>query len=116
MKRFEHLKEPLAPRHVFFRRLARNVVMALSVVAVSLAIGMAGYHAIAGLAWVDAFLNASMILTGMGPVDPMKSDAAKIFASCYALYSGFAVLTTAGIILAPVLHRMIHRFHAAEDS
>ncbi|HEX2385616.1 MAG TPA: hypothetical protein VHL99_03580, partial [Candidatus Binatia bacterium] len=84
-------------------------------VAGSLAIGILGYHFIDDLPWIDSLLNASMILGGMGPIDPIKTTAAKIFASFYALYAGLVVLVAAGIIFAPVFHRFLHRFHLEED-
>ena len=77
-------------------------------------IGVLGYHWLARLSWIDSLLNASMILGGMGPVDPLKSDAAKIFASCYALFSGLAFIGIVSVLLAPFVHRMLHRFHAEE--
>jgi len=77
-------------------------------------LGTFGYHFIAGLKWVDALLNAAMILTGMGPVDVLNSDAAKLFASAYALFSGVVFITATGILLAPVFHRVLHRFHVEE--
>jgi hypothetical protein len=85
------------------------------VVTVSLLLGMAGYHWIGGLDGVDAFENAAMILTGMGPVDPMPTSAAKVFAGVYALYSGLVVLTVAGLVLGPPLHRVMHHFHLDTD-
>ena len=86
------------------------------VVAISLAIGTAGYHFLDGLGWVDSFLNASMILGGMGPVDPLKTTAAKLFAALYALYAGFVLLISVGIIIAPVFHRLLHRFHLEREA
>ena len=82
-----------------------------AVVAGSLAVGICGYHYLGGLAWIDSLLNASMILGGMGPVDTIKSNAGKIFASIYALYSGLALIAVVGLMLAPVLHRLLHLFH-----
>ena len=81
----------------------------------ALAIGMAGYHTIGGLDWMDAFLNASMILGGMGPVDPMATPDAKLFAGIYAIFCGLVFITVMGLVLAPVLHRVMHRFHLAEE-
>jgi len=78
-------------------------------------IGMVGYHSIAGLAWIDAFQNAAMILAGMGPVDQMTTSAAKLFAGCYAIFSGLVFMTVMGIVLAPILHRVMHRFHLADE-
>jgi hypothetical protein len=85
--------------------------MAIAVVVVSLAVGMCGYHFLERLPWIDALLNASMILGGMGPVDPVKTGAGKIFVSFYALYSGLALISVAGLLLAPVVHRFLHKFH-----
>ncbi len=109
--KFEHHKTPLLPRRQFFRRLARYAGFACLILAFSLGMGTAGYHAFGSLAWTDAFLNASMILTGMGPVDRMETAAGKLFASFYALFSGIAFLTFAGVLFAPVYHRFLHRFH-----
>src|SRR2546422_8042271 len=108
---FEHRSSPLLPREAYLRRLARSALMAGSLIFGSLAIGIAGYRVFGGLDWIDALLNASMILTGMGPVDPMTSPGAKIFASFYALFSGVAFLTIVAVLLAPVVHRFLHRFH-----
>lgn len=102
---------PLLPREVFLLRVARSAALAGALIFGSLAVGVLGYHAIAGLAWIDALLNASMILTGMGPVDPVRSMGGKLFASAYALFSGVAFLTTVAVFLAPVFHRFLHRFH-----
>jgi hypothetical protein len=107
----EHKHQPLAPLPVFRRRLVQSFGFAASLIGVSLGIGIAGYHWIAGLAWIDALLNASMILGGMGPVSDLQSDAAKVFASLYALYSGLVLIAVMGILLTPVAHRMLHRFH-----
>jgi len=85
--------------------------VAASILLPSLGLGVLGYHIIGSLPWIDALLNASMILTGMGPVDPMHTVAGKLFASCYALFSGIAFITTAGVLLAPVVHRVLHKFH-----
>ncbi|HZP19267.1 MAG TPA: hypothetical protein VFB16_03585 [Bauldia sp.] len=107
---------PLATRGVFFHRLGANVLLALAIVGVSLAIGVLGYAFLGGLPWVDAFLNAAMILSGMGPVDPLGNDAAKIFAGLYAIYSGLTLVATAGLIIAPIIHRFLHRFHIEDES
>ncbi len=108
---YEHHREPVLPRQKFLRRVGRHGALSMAVVAFSLALGAGGYRLFANLPWVDAFLNASMILTGMGPVDRMDTDAAKLFASFYALYSGIVFLATAGILLAPFVHRLLHRLH-----
>jgi hypothetical protein len=81
----------------------------------SLTIGVLGYHLLEGLPWLDALLNASMILGGMGPVDALRTDGGKLFASIYALYSGLVVLVAAGILLAPIAHRVMHRMHMDEN-
>ncbi len=107
----EHRTQPLAPRHVFLSRLARSLIVAAGIVLPSLGLGVLGYHFCAHLAWIDALLNASMILTGMGPVDPLRTNTAKLFASGYALFSGIVFITTAAVILGPVAHRLLHKFH-----
>ena len=108
---YERLHQPLLPRRLFLGRLARSGITAGALIGASLLIGVAGYHTIGHLGWIDSLLNASMILTGMGPVDRMESDAAKVFASAYALFSGVAFLTIVGLLMAPVVHRFLHRFH-----
>jgi len=110
-RRLESRFKPLAPPQVFFRRLIASSIVGLGIVAVSLAAGMAGYHGYEGLPWIDAFLNASMILSGMGPLAQPATTGGKLFAGIYALYSGLAVLVVAGVIFAPVVHRFLHRFH-----
>jgi hypothetical protein len=107
----ERRRAPLPSRPTYFLRLLRGFLLATGLVAFSLGIGIVGYHIFSGLGWVDATLNASMILTGMGPVDPMRTTAAKLFASAYALFSGVAFLTMAALLFAPVIHRFLHRFH-----
>ena len=112
------LRRPgLAPRSVYVRRMAYHFAGASMLILGSLALGVVGYHTLERLPWIDALLNASMIMGGMGPVDPVKSYAGKLFASAYALYCGLLLLVSAGIILAPVLHRFLHKFHLelAED-
>lgn len=99
----------------FRYRLFYFLLLALLVISVSLGIGMLGYHYLADLAWIDAFLNASMILGGMGPVDEMTTPASKIFASLYAIFSGVIFLATASILFAPIYHRMLHNFHFDEQ-
>lgn len=116
MFRYERSGEPLASRSVFYRRLALNGLTAIILVAASLFVGMGGYHYIAGLAWIDAFQNAAMILSGMGPVDELHSDGAKLFAGLYAIYSGLALIATAGVTIAPILHRFLHRFHLEDEA
>ena len=108
---YERRHAPLAPRWVFLRRLALQTGFALLVVVGSLLIGMWGYRYFESLGWLDAFLNAAMLLGGMGPVESPHTVGGKLFAGLYALYSGMVVLVVASILLAPVLHRYLHRFH-----
>jgi len=108
---YERRTEPLLPRRAFYGRLARSAGVAAGVAVVSLAIGMAGYHAFEHLAWIDAFLNAAMLMGGMGPVNNPVTTAGKLFAGVYALYCGLFVIMTAGVLLAPIAHRFLHRFH-----
>jgi hypothetical protein len=113
---YEHKRQtPLSARQ-FRRRALRQVVVACAVIAASLGIGVVGYHEFAGLTWIDSLLDASMILGGMGPVHPLDTDGAKLFASFYALFSGLMFIGVAGIILAPFVHRMLHRFHYDDSS
>lgn len=109
---FEHFSRPLLPRAAFLRRFSLSALIGLSLIGVSLLIGMLGYHGLEQLSWLDSFLNASMILGGMGPMWSPQTDAGKLFAGLYALYSGLAVLVIVGITFAPVVHRLLHRFHA----
>lgn len=108
---FEHKQRPLLPLRAFVTRQLRFAAFALFLVFLSLLVGMTGYHFIVGFSWLDAFYNASMILTGMGPVAPMETPGAKIFAGLYALFSGVVFLTTAAVLLAPLVHRLLHRLH-----
>jgi hypothetical protein len=108
---YEHHKQPLLPRSLFLRRVLRHVLVALAVLFLSLGLGVLGYRSIEHLSWLDALLNASMILGGMGPVDIMHTDGGKLFASAYALFSGVAFLAVAGILVAPIAHRVLHRLH-----
>lgn len=111
---YEHRTRPLISRARFAIRLMRHLSYALLLVAFSLGIGVWGYMHFAALPFVDAFLNASMILGGMGPVDVLRTDSAKWFAACYALYSGIALLSAVAVFLSPVLHRMLHALHLEE--
>jgi hypothetical protein len=96
---------------MFVRRLLRNCGIGAGVIGICLGLGVLGYHAFGALGWLDALLNASMILTGMGPVDRMTTTGGKLFSSFYALFSGVAFITTIGVLLAPVIHRFFHKFH-----
>jgi hypothetical protein len=102
---------PLLPRHEYLVRFVRSLGLGLAIVAVCLGIGMVGYHCLEKLPWIDAFLNAAMILSGMGPVATLQTNAGKLFAGCYALFSGLALISILGIIMAPVVLRFLHKFH-----
>ena len=109
--KLERRHQPLLPPEQFRGRLLAFGALAAGLIALSLGIGVIGYRWIAGLSWIDALLNASMILTGMGPVNPMTTVAGKLFASAYAIFSGVAFLTSFGVLAAPIFHRFLHRFH-----
>jgi hypothetical protein len=108
---FERKHEPLAPRKSFYSRMLKSILFAFVFLIISLFIGMSGYHWISGFGWTDSLLNASMILAGMGPVNTMPTEGAKIFASFYAIFSGVAFLSMIGVVIAPVAHRFLHKFH-----
>jgi hypothetical protein len=112
---FEHHKRPLLPRNEYVKRVLRFAGFSLILLGISLGIGVVGYHYLNHLTWLDSLLNASMILTGMGPVDPVQSDAAKWFASFYAIFSGVAFLSTVTIFFSPIVHRFLHRLHVDEE-
>jgi hypothetical protein len=107
----EHHSQPLISKRAFIGRLATSVGVGLILILVSLFIGMLGYHKLEQLSLIDAFLNASMLLGGMGPVNSPATFEGKLFAGCYSLYCGLLVIFVSGIILAPVAHRILHRFH-----
>jgi hypothetical protein len=111
---YEKKGQKLLPWPLFARRVGLSFLLTLGIVAVALMGGVLGYHSIAKLSWIDSLLNASMILTGMGPVDPMKDTASKLFASGYALFSGIVFLSAVGIVLSPVIHRIVHAFHVSD--
>jgi hypothetical protein len=113
---FESRHEPILPRRIFIRRLFICLALAGAIIAGALSIGVAGYHFVAGLPWIDALLNASMILTGMGPVDVLASNAAKVFASLYALFSGVVFISLMGLLLTPIAHRVLHKFHLSDEN
>ena len=112
---FEHRSERLAPFPVFIRRMALSLALAFGMAATALLIGILGYHFLARLDWVDAVLDASMILGGMGPVNELHGTTAKLFAAAYALFSGLVFIGVMGITLSPLLHRMLHHFHLADE-
>ena len=111
----EHHTKPLLPFREYLIRILRYTAFAMILIGASLGIGVLGYHFINELPWLDALLNASMILTGMGPVDPMKNDGAKWFASIYAIFSGVAFLSTVAVFLTPMVHRLLHRYHLDQE-
>ena len=113
--RFERRHEPLLPRAAFLRRMLRHTALAVGMILVSLALGVLGYHFFAGLNWIDALVNASMLLGGMGPVDTLHTVPGKLFAAFYALYSGVVFLIVAGVLFAPLFHRALHHFHLDLD-
>lgn len=113
---FEHHSQPLLPRPLWLRRLTLSGVVAVAIVGAALGIGVAGYHVFVGLDWLDATLNAAMILSGMGPVDRLGTVAGKIFAIFYALFSGVVFIGVAGILVAPWAHRLLHGLHAELDN
>jgi hypothetical protein len=112
---FEHRNEALLPRGQFMVRFLLHIFAAFGVVLGGLGIGVLGYHKLENLPWVDSLLNASMILGGMGPVNPVVTTAGKLFASAYALFSGLVFVVTCGVMFAPVAHRFLHRFHIELD-
>ncbi len=112
---FEHRRQPLLSRRDFVRRLALSLLLAMVLLAIWLTAGMCGYHWLAGLSWLDSFLNASMIVGGMGPVDVLNAPGAKLFAGIYAIFSGVIFLSIFGLLAAPVFHRFLHRFHMDAD-
>ncbi|SRR6266699_756324 len=108
---FEHRRQALVSTRIFYARLARAGALGVAIILASLALGMAGYHFLEKLSWLDAFVNAAMILSGMGPLAQIQTAAGKVFAGCYALFSGITFLTSIGVVFAPVFHRFLHRFH-----
>ena len=113
---FEHKSSPLLPRKAFIRRMQRCVLLSAGISLATLAVGMCGYHFLEGLSWVDAFANASMILAGMGPLGNLNTSAGKIFAGCYALFCGLIFVTIVTLLLAPLFHRALHKFHLETQS
>jgi hypothetical protein len=108
---FEHKRQAVAPLRVFYKRVLRNFLVAICILLFCLLIGVYGYHYIAHIEWIDALHNASMILSGMGPVVEIKNNGGKIFSSAYALFSGVVFITNIGFILAPAAHRFFHKLH-----
>ena len=113
---FEHVSKPVIPQRQFVSRLMRAVLLGLGMIVISLAIGMTGYlWFFPTLDWADAFVNAAMILSGMGPMAVPVTTGAKIFSGCYAIYSGLILVMSAGVVFAPLVHRFLHKLHADED-
>lgn len=108
---FEHRKHPLMPRRQFALRVARFAAFGLGILLVSLGVGMVGFHVLEGQSWLDALVEASMLLGGEGPVGELRSPAGKVFASAYAIFSGTVFIVAVGVFAAPVYHRFLHRFH-----
>ena len=112
---FERHHEKLLSRREFLKRMIKYALISISLIVASLIIGMVGYRMLEGLPWVDAFLNACMLMGGMGPVGALHSDAGKIFAGFYALYCGLVELVAIGIFAAPIVHRFLHNFHLESE-
>ena len=108
---FEARHQPLLSKQGYYRRISRHLGIALAILFAALGLGICGYHQLEGLPWLDALLNASMILSGMGPVAQLQTTGGKLFASFYALFSGLTFITVTGVVLAPVFHRFLHKFH-----
>ncbi|TFG48395.1 MAG: hypothetical protein E4H33_04250 [Anaerolineales bacterium] len=113
---YEHRSQPLLPRRLFLARLLKHTAVSGALLLLSLLIGVIGYRLLEGFSWIDALLNASMILGGMGPVNPLLTVPGKIFASVYAIFSGVIFLVGAGVIITPVAHRISHQLHLEEDT
>lgn len=115
LKFLERKYQPLAPPRIFYNRLVKCFLLTLAIIAFSLAMGTTGYHCLGDLDWLDALLNASMILTGMGPVSPMTTPVGKLFSIFYCLYSGIAFISLVAILIAPIYHRFLHQFHLEDE-
>ena len=108
---FEKRHQRVAPRHVFMTRMLRAVGLWLAITAFGLVVGIAGYALLEGMSLTDSFLNAAMILSGMGPAAELKTQSGKLFAGCYAIFSGLIIVIATGFVLAPIFHRVLHKFH-----
>jgi hypothetical protein len=111
---YEHKRQPLAPRSVYYQQIYRNLVLSILYLTICLGLGFFGYHFFCNLTWIDALHNASMILSGMGPVAEIQTDGGKIFSSLYAIFSGVAFITNIGVLLAPAVHRFFHKLHVED--
>lgn len=116
VRMFEHRTAPLLPRRAFFARLAFSAALGFLLIALSLGIGIIGYHFFEHMSWIDAFANAAMILSGMGPLATLQTNSGKLFAGFYALFSGLIFVVIIGVAFAPVVHRFLHKFHLESDS
>jgi|SRR6185436_278377 len=112
---YEHRHQRLLPRPLFAKRVLRHTAFAFLVAFGALGVGIIGYHVLGKLSWMDSFLNASMILGGMGPVAPLTTPGAKLFAGSYALFSGLLFIGVAGVVFAPFIHRLLHHFHIEDE-
>jgi len=112
---YERRADELAPRSIFIKRMIMSLLVAVALMVIALVLGIAGYHFLAGFDWIDSLLEASMILGGMGPIRELPNDASKVFASTYALFSGVIFIALMGIMLSPVVHRVMHKFHVDEE-
>lgn len=115
MLRFEHVSQKVVSRRVFRRRLALNALVALALIVAAIGVGMLGYMVLGHMNAVDAFESSAMILSGMGPVGDLDNAPAKIFAGIYAIVCGLLIFAIAGIVLAPIFHRILHRLHMQDD-
>ena len=111
----ENKNIPLIPRRIFVRRVSRVGLKGVAVLLAALGVGMVGYHHFEGVSWVDAYVDAAMILSGMGPLGELHTTGGKLFAGTYAIFSGVVLLTTIGVFLAPIVHRLFHKFHLANE-
>lgn len=112
---YEKSHQPLAPRHVFLKRLFFNLVAGIFLICFAMIVGMLGYHFFEEMAWIDAFANAAMILSGMGPLTPLHSVGGKVFAGFYALFSGLFFILVVGLVFSPVVHRFFHQIHLKDS-
>ncbi|HEY4100559.1 MAG TPA: hypothetical protein VGM20_06760 [Gemmatimonadales bacterium] len=108
---YEHRSQPVISMRLFLGRVGRHFLLALAIVIVSLIVGTMGYRVFARFEWIDSFLNAAMLLGGMGPIGEIPTTSGKLFAGIYALYAGLVLIAASGVLLAPVLHRLLHRLH-----
>ena len=112
---FEHRSQPIISRKGFISRLLRHLATSLGLIFISLGVGVIGYHEMESMNWVDSFVNAAMLMGGMGPVGELQTPSGKLFAGIYALYCGLVFVIAAGIIFLPFIHRLLHKFHIKID-